>query len=263
MFEKRDLCIVIAGILLTASSAVVEAQQCVNRPNIMICGSNSRTGSNLYSGVGPFTEVSGCTPDTDTQALLITRDGASYSGATLLAYLNAGGRIITEYSRSNDVYNAIYATAYADGTNFGNCQDNAMPAVKLNPSDPFWVANSGLTPTAAGNEACGFDLAGLVSGEGSNVTALGGTLGGATMLVRRVQGSGTLFLLEADWQDNQISYTDDSKALMGALISACGATPAPQSVAAVPVDNPLALIGLGSLIALLGAGYARRRAVKG
>lgn len=225
----------------------------------MFCGASSRTGSNLYAGVGPFTEVTGCTPDADTQALLITRYGSGYSGPALLAYLEGGGRIITEWSSSNDVYNAIYGTSYPAGDWFGACRDNAMPVVKLNPSDPFWVANSGLTPTPAAVEACGFDLSGLVSGEGSNVTALGAASGGAIMFVRRTQGNGMLFLLEADWQDDQSSYTDDSRHFMGAVLAACAGTRAPQNVTSVPVDNPLALVGLGSLIALFGAGYARRR----
>lgn len=263
MKNKRNVFVSVAVGLLAATSSLVEAQ-CVDRPDLMYCGSTERSGANLYTVAGSFNEVSGCTPTATTQAMLVTRSGSiSGNGPAWLAYLNAGGRIITEWNITNDVYNELYATAYPDGAWFGDCSDNAMPSLKLNPDDPFWLEND-ITPTAADNEACGFDLSGLVESEGANVTALGGLVGTSTvMFARRAQADGTLFLLEADWQDNQPSFTDDSRLFMGALISACSFAPPPppppQDVVAVPVNNVMAILGLGSLMALLGAGYARRR----
>ena len=71
----------------------------VLKPDLMYCGSSSRQGSDLYLGIGPFNEISGCLPDADTQALLITRSGTvAGNGAAWLAYLNSGGVVITEYS---------------------------------------------------------------------------------------------------------------------------------------------------------------------
>jgi cysteine-rich repeat protein len=185
----------------------------------MYCGSTSRSGAQLYSGVGTFNEVTGCSPTANTQALLITRSGAiSGNGPAWLAYLNAGGRIVTEWSVAAAVYNEIYGTVYPSGAWFGYCLDNAMPEAKLNPMHPFWVANA-ISQTPSGMGACGYDLANLVSGE-PLVTPLG-TVAGAVSFAARSQGAGWLFLLEADWQDIEPYFTSDSQQFMGALIGAC------------------------------------------
>ncbi|MEQ8514600.1 MAG: hypothetical protein RIC38_03260, partial [Chromatocurvus sp.] len=111
------------------------------RPNLMFCGSSQRTGSDLYSGISTLNEVSSCTPDADTQALLVTRSGAvAGNGADWLAYLDNGGIIITEFQEPEAVYNELYGTAYTDDF-IGDCRDNVMPSTILNPSDPFWQAN--------------------------------------------------------------------------------------------------------------------------
>ena len=215
------------------------------KPDLMFCGSSSRVGANLYLGTGPFTEVSGCAPTATTQALLITRGGTTAgNGAAWLAYLNAGGNIITEWNISAAVYNEIYGTAYANGTWFGQCADNAMPQVKLNPTDPFWVANP-IPVTPAGQGGCGYSLSTLVAGQ-PNVTALGADLGGGVSFARRVQGSGILYLLEADWQDNQASFTNDSRTFMGALISSSGI---PTSVA-IPTLSQWGMLLLAGLLGL-------------
>jgi hypothetical protein len=241
-------------------STPVNAQACAQRPNIMFCGSTSRTGANLYSGAGPYTEQNGCAPNATVQALLITRGGTTAgNGAAWLAYLNAGGQIITEYSISVAVYNEIYGTAYAPpSVQFGNCRDNAMPQVKLNPGNAFWLANN-IPVTPAGVGSCGLnDLASLVTGEAPNLTALGASLAaGQTMFAIRAQGGGHLNLLEADWQDNDSAYTNDSKTFMGALISTCGSAAA--GTTAVPVNSPWLVAGLVSLLALFGMSFAGRR----
>jgi len=109
-----------------------------------------------------------------------------------------------------------------------------MPEVKLNPSNPFWLANN-IPVTTPGNIGRGYDLTNLVTGE-SPVTALGGATGGQISFAPKPQSSGRLFLLEADWQDNESSFTADSKTFMGALISGCGI--APRIVATqVPVNG--------------------------
>lgn len=259
-FRRTSLSSALVGALALAAAVPVPAQQCVNRPNIMICGSSGATGSALYQGVGPFTEVSGCTPDGDTQALFVTRDGSvSGNQASWTAYLNAGGRIITEYDSANNVYNEVYGTAYGDGGQFGDCADNAMPSEKLNVSDPFWVAHP-FPPTAHDAEGCGTsDLQALVGGEAS-VTPLGGLVDypGSVTFARRYQGSGVLWLVDADWQDG--NQNANSAAFMGALITDCGtAPPVVVKNVPVPVDDPLAIGGLAGLIGLLGAAFARLR----
>ena len=230
----------------------------VLKPDLMYCGSSSRQGSDLYLGIGPFNEVSGCVPDADTQALLITRSGSiPGNGAAWLAYLNSGGVIITEYSITDNVYNEIYGTGYTQGVNFGDCWDNAMPSLKLNPDHEFWQLNSGLTETPANLEGCGFDLAGIATGE-SAVTELGGLVG--TSLVSfaiRPEGLGVFWLLEADWQDSESAFTDDSKNFMSALISGGTFGTGPGASVAVPT-----LSTLGLLLLVLGFVYLGRRRIK-
>jgi hypothetical protein len=226
----------------------------------MYCGSSSRVGSNLYSGVGTFNEVSGCTPDANTQAMLVTRNGSGSiagKGAAWLAYLNAGGIIITEYSISAQVYNQIYGTNYPLGNSFGGCYDNAMPSVKLNPTNPFWVAHN-ITPTPANREGCGFDLSNIVSGQ-SAVTALGGWTAGGTDFACRSQGPGSLNLLEADWSDNEPYFTADSQTFMGALIGGGCASGVLPVTAPVPTLSESSSLALGALLMLAGALYLRRK----
>ncbi|MGA9574632.1 MAG: hypothetical protein WBS20_11870 [Lysobacterales bacterium] len=228
------------------------------KPDLMYCGSASTGGSNLYLGVGPFNEVTGCTPNADTQALLITRYGSiSGNGAAWLAYLNAGGVIITEYSISHTVYNEIYGVGYAQGTRFGSCSDNTMPSQKLNPGSEFWQVNSGLTETPAGQEGCGYDLTAIVNGE-DEVVALGGLVNTSYIsLAARQQGSGMLWLLDIDWQDGQENFSEMSKYLMGVLIG--GGTYAFVGSPEVPVP---ALSTLGLLLLLLGLVYFGRRRIR-
>lgn len=227
------------------------------RPDLMFCGSSGSSGSDLYVGVGPFNELTGCAPDANTQALLISRSGSiSGNGAAWLAYLDAGGVIITEYSISHNVYNEIYGTGYAQGTRFGSCTDNIMPSEKLNPDDEFWLANSGLTETPAGQEGCGYDLTAIVNGEGE-VNALGGLVNTSFIsLAVRQQGNGVFWLLDIDWQDGEGSYGDTSRELMGVLIS--GGT---FSFGGLPVDSVPVLSNLGLLLLVLGFVYLARRRI--
>lgn len=252
----------LGAVALMQLPSTANAQACAQRPDIMFCGSTGRTGSDLYSGAGPYGEQTGCAPNANVQALLITRSGTvAGNGAAWLAYLNAGGQIITEYSISVDVYNQIYGTAYAPpDSQFGQCQDNAMPQVKLNPGDAFWLANN-IPVTPAGVGGCGLNnLATLVAGE-PNLTGLGASLGGQTSFARRTQGGGHLNLLEADWSDGENSYTNDSRTFMGSLISTCGFAVARHTDIPVdiPVNSPWLLAGLASLLALFGTTLGRRR----
>lgn len=226
---------------------------------VMFCGSTSRSGSALYGAAGPYTETDSCTPTAATQALLVTRGGSvAGNGANWLAFLNGGGVIITEWLNSHTVYNEIYGTAYPQGTFYGNCSDNAMPQVKVNPSHPFWAANP-ITVTPSGEASCGADMSALTSGE-PEVTLLGESLDGNEMFAIRPQGDGVLFLLEADWQDSEASYTADSELFMAALIEGgTFASPAPPAApVAVPTMATWALALLSGLLALVGLRRVRR-----
>jgi len=247
------------GTFVASTTLMVMAPSLALAQEIMFCGSNGRTGADLYGAAGPYTEVNGCTPTPDTQALLVTRDGTvAGNGADWLAFLNGGGALITEYGNSHTVYNEIYGTAYPGGSSFGSCRDNVMPQVKLNPSHPFWQANE-IDVTPAGQEGCGFDMTALTSGE-TEVTELGASLSGAVMFAIRPQGDGVLFLLEADWQDNEASYTADSELFMAALIEG-GTFSAPPPLGEPTAIPTLSIWGLGllsGLLALLGLRRVRR-----
>jgi len=237
---------VVAGLIASGAQAGTD---------IMFCGSTSRTGANLYLGAGPYTESYGCNPDAAVQqAMLVSRSGSiAGNGPAWLAYLNAGGIIITEYSISDNVYNEIYGTAYPQGSWYGNCADNAMPQVKLNPTYPFWTANSGLNVTPAGEASCGYDISAIIAGDASIVPL--GESTGATYFGYKPQGSGHFYLLDADWQDNESSYTDDSRYFMGALIS---------SAWVEPVAVPLSAGAKGAMALLLASAafFFRRRVSK-
>ena len=73
-----------------------------------------------------------------------------------------------------------------------------------------------------------------------------------------IQGSGIVWLVDADWQDG--GQDANSASFMGALITGCGtAPPVVVKSVPVPVDAPLAIGAIAALIALLGAGFARLR----
>lgn len=255
--NKNFYQLVFTALIFTAAQSALAA-----RPNINFCGTTLRTGANLYSGMGAMTESQSCAPDANTQAMFVSRDGTTAgNGAAWLSYLNAGGVIITEFSKGAAVYNEIYGTSIADGTFKGSCQDNVMPAVKLTPSDPFWSANPGLTETGATVQGCGFDLTAAVTFD-NTITPLGGFDGGGVQLARKVQGSGVLFLLEADWQDNEsgAGWTASSASLMTALTNggtpAVVAAPAPASI---PTLSEWAMIFLASLMGLFAFARIRRQ----
>jgi len=258
---RRIAALVLAGAHL-AFIGTAFAQACANRADLVLCGSSNRPLSGVHSGIGPFNEVTSCAPNANSQAMFVSRCATiAGNGAAWLAYLNAGGRIITEYSNGAAVCNEIYGTAHPDGGQAGGCDDNPMPSATLNPTDAFWVANP-IPVTAPSAEGCGYDLAGLVSGE-PTVTPLGARDSDTSFVTfaRKLQGPGTLFLLEADWQDTEtVPFDANNLAFLNALVTSCAVyvAPPPKSVA-VPVDEPLALGALAALIALLGAGFARLR----
>lgn len=239
---------VLTGSVLLASVSMAGSVTAQAVDEIMFCGTSQRTGADLY-GPAVYTEVSGCTPTATTRALLVTRNGTvTGNGPDWLAFLNSGGVIITEWSSSDDVYNEIYGTAYAQGGFLGFCADSLMPPVKLNTSHPFWQIND--IPESADNQGCGFDLTAIADGE-EQVVALGQWTGGGVMLAYRAQGSGSLFLAEADWQDSDSGYADNSRQLMNAMINYGGIVP-PQQITSVPSLSAVGLVMLSALMGLFG-----------
>jgi len=180
------------------------------RPNVLLCGSSSRPISDF---VPPgLNIIQSCAPDSNTQAMVVTRDGVLDPDATR-AYVEAGGIVLTEWSGSANVYNAVFDEEVTLGEWRGNCQDNVNTVVRFNESDPFWMVNGSL-PVAA-DEGCGYDMSAY-----PGITPLGGWAGGGVELAYRDAGAGRVWLIEADWQDNESYHQNDPvlNQLMGYMV---------------------------------------------
>ncbi|MEZ4475671.1 MAG: hypothetical protein R3F60_33705 [bacterium] len=185
------------------------------RPNLMLCGNSGRNPATFLDGGDGVQVVNGCVPDGNTQALLVTRNAANQvaaNAAAWRAYVNAGGLIITEYSVSDDVYNAVFQTNVAQGPQTGGCSDDINPAVRDNLNDPFWIANNALPVSA--NTGSGLNM----SGWGEPIVRLGGWNANTTSLAYRNLGAGRVWLVETDWQDSDAGFGAPARQLMRHMI---------------------------------------------
>lgn len=185
------------------------------RPNILVCGNSSRNVNTFIPPGYNFNVQAGCNPNNQTQVMFVTRSGggnAPGNAAAWQAYLRAGGNIVTEYNITHTVYNAIFGTNVGRGTRRGSCRDNAMTVVKMNVNDPFW-ARFDIAPIAAGDQACGYEV-----GHFPELVALGGWTANQVNFGYRDLGEGRLWVLDADWQDNENYWRAQSTQLMNALI---------------------------------------------
>ena len=94
----------------------------------------------------------------------------------------------------------------------GACSDNINPAVRFTLGDQFWVDNGGLEPMG-NNTGCGYDLS-----EYPGITPLGGWDADTVSLAYIDVGQGRFWLVEADWQDRDVGWDDDSQFLMQYMI---------------------------------------------
>ncbi len=174
----------------------------VIRDVVARCGNSGRDLDTLLDPDDPFVPLavqSNCTPDDETQVMLVSRNGlGSIDGPTWRLYLEEGGIIITEYSISDDVYGAVTGVGVAQGARNGDCRDRADPPVRFNEGDPFWLANADIAPN--NSTGCGFDV-----GEFPGVVPLGGWDADNVSLAYFDIGNGRLWLLDIDWQDTEAS----------------------------------------------------------
>ncbi|MCB9529086.1 MAG: carboxypeptidase regulatory-like domain-containing protein [Myxococcales bacterium] len=168
------------------------------RPELMLCGASNRDMNVLLQPGDPFDPPafqSACAPDDTVQAMLVSRNGnIGGNGAAWRAYLEAGGIIITEFSVSDDIYNAIFGANFVAGGFTGGCSDRVDPAERLNLADPFWLANADVAPNP--NTGCGYDIRNM-----PGIVPLGGWGGGSVALGYIDVGQGRLWLVDLDWQD--------------------------------------------------------------
>lgn len=202
-----------------------QAGQCAAnqvRPNIFVCTNSSRSVATFVPAGFNFNIVVGrCDPDATVQAMFVARSGggqAAGRAAQWQQYVTNGGLIISEYNVSDEVFNAVFGGGIGQGARQGPCQDNAMPVVKNNVNDPFWAANGALNVTPAANGPCGHQIDHF-----PGVTMLGGWSANQNWFGYRNLGSGRVWFVDADWQDNENFWRPDSSAFMGKLMTWCGA----------------------------------------
>ncbi len=185
------------------------------RPNVMVCGATNRDPATFWTRGGTnFTRVDACRPDANTQAMLVTRNGAAnLDGPTLQAYLDAGGIVITEYNVSDEVFNLAFGGVVAQGASFGSCLDAAQPAVLYNGGDQFWDDNR-FAPVAVNRRPAAASTC-----RPSRASRASAAVGRGRPLAYRDRGAGRLWLVEADWQDTDAEAFEPSLGLMHYMIT--------------------------------------------
>lgn len=204
----------------TADFALAPWGNIADRPNVMVCGSVSRNVTTFFPEGSNLTLISNtCVPDQNTQALLITRSG-TINASVLQEYLLGGGIVLTEWSNTANVWNAVFGTDFYRGGWQGSCTDIIPSVVQFNPSDPFWQANS-FIPLTYNQSGCGYSITNLLQG---GMTPLLGWSETSVGVGYRDFGPGRLWATEFDWQDNEnYPYQDYTADLMGYMITHRGA----------------------------------------
>ena len=180
------------------------------RPYLMLCGSSGRDVAAFIPPGSGLIPVAGCEPDPWTQALLVTRTG-EIDPNVLKDYLAAGGKVIGEYSNSDELYLAAFDLAVSVGSRTGSCRDGIQSAVQFNEDDAVWARVPEFVPDP--EQGCGYDMSGY-----PDITWVGGWDGDSVSLAYRDLGHGRLWLVEADWQDNEVPLSAASIDLMNAMI---------------------------------------------
>lgn len=180
--------------------------------HVMLCGTSLRDVTTFIPKYPSINMVRGCSPAANTMAMLVTRYGqASVVAGELQAYLNNGGIVIGEFSINDELYNKAFGAAVSPGARLGSCLDHAMPEVQYNPDDALWQAVDFVS-----DQGCGYNMQAF-----PGITPLGGwaSTTDSVSLAYRDQGSGRLWLLEADWQDTSSVFTAADIQLMKYMLS--------------------------------------------
>ncbi|MDP2959692.1 MAG: SpaA isopeptide-forming pilin-related protein, partial [Longimicrobiales bacterium] len=187
-----------------------------DRPNVLVCGSSSRNVASFFPAGSTLTLVTNtCSPDANTQALLLTRSWYSgISAGALQTYLNAGGIVITEYNISHTIWGMAFGTGVSQGTRYGYCKDVIPSVSKFSPSDPFWL-NNVFQQMDNSDTGCGYSI-----GHFPGITPLLGWNSSAVAVGYRDLGAGRLWATDFDWQDREnYPYQDYTAKLLGYMLS--------------------------------------------
>jgi cysteine-rich repeat protein len=186
--------------------------------DLLLCGFSSRNIADFIPMGVDLTVIESCEPDENTQALVITRNALNlFDNATVQAYVENGGVVLTEYSISDTVFNAVFGTNVVDGNNNGSCQDTAPTVVQFTANDPFWTANA-FEMIDLGMAGCGRSVANF-----PEIVPLAGWSAVDVAIGYRNFGAGRLWLTDFDWSDGEMiqpyEYTEQ---LMGSMIITSG-----------------------------------------
>lgn len=186
-------------------------------PNVLLCGSSSRDVTSFFPPMSSLNLVVSCVPDGNTQAMLISRSGvALYNPADLVAYVNAGGLVLTEVFASDDVFSDLFEIV-AEGPFTGSCLDRAPIVFQYNAGDQFWL-NNAFNPIPLGDTGCGTDVSAF-----PGITPLVGWNNATVSIAYRDLGAGRLWLTDFDWQDTDTPEIDptyaDTNSLMGYMLT--------------------------------------------
>ncbi len=186
------------------------------KPNLLRCGGSQRDVADFIPIGVNLTVVASCTPDANTQAMLVTRNGVGqFNAAALKTWVEGGGIVITEVFASDDVYNAVFNAGVGEVGFFGGCQDTAPTVVQYSPMDQFWVDNL-FQAIMLGQSGCGRNVAGYPM-----ITPLSGWSMTEVSIGYRNAGAGRVWVAEFDWQDSNTigAAYDYTESLMGYMIT--------------------------------------------
>lgn len=160
-----------------------------------------------------------CTPDEDTQALLIPRNATSSlrrAEGTIRRYVQQGGTLITERGRAAQVYELLTGLSVALPVDeYGACAGNPLPVIQRHRDHPIWALSPHSAPLST-ETGCGVDLS-LLPG----VVDLGGWSATTSSLSYLDYGLGRAWFVEADWGRRPTAPSTTEEAglrLMAAMI---------------------------------------------
>lgn len=169
------------------------------KSEVLLCGDSNRDMNVILPPDDSMTLLSGCLPNVDTQALLVPLDdvsGFSKNEAAIIAWVEAGGHVVTGFSNSEEVFSAIFSEKVGGKGSFGGCADVAPTVVQFSGGDPFWEDNV-FEGIPLGVSGCG---ASDIS-DWPEVTHLAGWSDELVSIGYRDAVQGRVWLAEFDWAD--------------------------------------------------------------
>ncbi|MHA7817457.1 MAG: hypothetical protein ACX93N_13345 [Pseudohaliea sp.] len=250
----------LAGSLLACASALVAAQDVYYSNNTSHSGEIATAASELAGSLGGsavgFDGNSGAEWSTAAASASVILQGqsaqvASLSSAersNLASFVSGGGTLLLLRSQENlDLMNEILGTSMTAGTSTSGSGTPAIPRTAAGDASSFSSAPATLPSL---NDMQPINTASIPP---SVLNAY--ELTGATHVASGGLGAGSVTYLSWDWccGDTPAQRADWD----AGLFAAAGFSPAEPE--AVPVSRPLVTVSLCLALALLGAGYLRRR----